>query len=423
MESPKPTKSASELHHALVEYLKHSGHLPSPRVEAAFRAVPRHLFLPEVELEKVYEDEAIPTKLQDEIPISSSSQPTIMAIMLEQLGLKPGQRVLEIGAGTGYNAALIAHLVGEQGQVVALDIDEDIVERARAHLKTAGFERVQVICGDGGQGYAEAAPYDRIILTVGAGDIAPAWREQLQPDGRIVLPLSLRGSQVSAAFEPRAGCLVSLSAVSCGFMRLRGSLSEPETKMNIGPEPGLSIQFDSPPALAAESLYKLLAGPSQTWRTKVRVSLEDIIWGGLSLWLASFTSNTFLLNDEGHGPSTSSGPGVVPNLLGKSNTASTVGGLLESGGLYILMRPPEETHLLPELAEASPKFELCIRSFGSDEAAARRLVNHIMAWDRAGRPSAARLQLKAYASDSHYSPAPNESVILKRWSKIVIQWK
>src|SRR5690242_18669642 len=98
MEVPKPSPNANELHRALVELLKRNGHLASPRVEAAFRAIPRHLFLPDIELEKVYQDEAIPTKLQDEIPISSSSQPTIMAIMLEQLDLKPGQRVLEIGA-------------------------------------------------------------------------------------------------------------------------------------------------------------------------------------------------------------------------------------------------------------------------------------------------------------------------------------
>src|SRR5688572_6916031 len=299
MESSKPSKTAQELHHSLIEYLKHGVHLPSASVEAAFRAVPRHLFLPDIELEQVYKDEPIATKLQDEIPISSSSQPTIMAIMLEQLGLKPGHSVLEIGAGTGYNAALLAHIVGEQGQVVAVDIDEDIVEQARTNLKTAGFERVQVIHGDGSQGYAEAAPYDRIILTVSAADLAPAWREQLQPGGRMVLPLSLRGSQVSVAFEPRAGCMVSLSAVSCGFMRLRGGLSEPETKINLGPEPGLSIQFDSPTALDAETLYQRLTGPAQDWRTKVRVSLDDIIWGGLSLWLASRTSNTFLLNAEG----------------------------------------------------------------------------------------------------------------------------
>ncbi len=99
--------------------------------------------------------------------------------MLEMLDLQPGQHVLEIGAGTGYAAALMAHLVGETGQVVTIDLDEDIVNDARGHLKAAGIEHVQVICGDGALGWEEAAPYDRVVLTVGASDIAPAWREQI----------------------------------------------------------------------------------------------------------------------------------------------------------------------------------------------------------------------------------------------------
>src|SRR5512146_3300442 len=113
--------------------------LIDPRVEAAFRAVPRHLFLPDLTPEEAYRDEAIPTKrLQTGQIVSSSSQPSIMAIMLEQLALEPGQRVLEIGAGTGYNAALIAHLVGETGHVVSLDIDQDIVDAAWLHLAATG---------------------------------------------------------------------------------------------------------------------------------------------------------------------------------------------------------------------------------------------------------------------------------------------
>ena len=105
-----------KLHHALVEELKGSGSIQSPEVEAAFRTVPRHLFLPGVPLEKVYSDEAIRTKSVGGVPVSSSSMPSIMAIMLEQLKLKPGHRVLEIGAGTGYNAALMAHIVGKAGK-------------------------------------------------------------------------------------------------------------------------------------------------------------------------------------------------------------------------------------------------------------------------------------------------------------------
>src|SRR5947209_6454431 len=171
MESPVPadgTNGASALHQALVDKLKRDGTILTSTVEAAFRAVPRHLFLPEVEPSEVYRDQAIATKSLNGMSFSSSSQPAIMAVMLELLELKPGQRVLEIGAGTGYNAALLAHIVGEKGQVVTVDIDEDIVESAREHLVAAGFVRVQVVCGDGGLGYPAAAPYDRIILYVTA---------------------------------------------------------------------------------------------------------------------------------------------------------------------------------------------------------------------------------------------------------------
>ncbi len=182
-------KDASARHHALVTRLKEGGYLSDPRVEAAFRAVPRHLFLPDVPLEVVYADEAIPTKRRDGLVISSSSQPAVMAIMLDQLALQPGHRVLEIGAGTGYNAALMAHIVGNTGQVVTVDIDDDIVAAAHAHLAVAGFPAVHVVCGDGALGSADAAPYDRIILTVGARDIAPAWIAQVRPDGRLLVPL------------------------------------------------------------------------------------------------------------------------------------------------------------------------------------------------------------------------------------------
>src|SRR5690606_14213709 len=140
-------------------------------------------------------------------PTSSSSQPAMIAIMLEQLDLQPGHHVLEIGAGTGYNAALIAHLVGEQGRVTTIDIDKGLVDAARAHLAKAGFDRVEVIAGDGMRGYAPNAPYDRIILTAAGWDIPPEWLAQLKPDGRLLLPLSFYGPQLSIAFERRDGYL------------------------------------------------------------------------------------------------------------------------------------------------------------------------------------------------------------------------
>ncbi|MCA1599640.1 MAG: methyltransferase domain-containing protein, partial [Chloroflexi bacterium] len=161
-------------HRALIDALRDTGHIATPRVETAFRAIPRHIFLPDVPLETVYADDAIPTKKRDGAAISSSSQPAVMAVMLEQLNLQRGQRVLEIGAGTGYNAALMAHIVGDTGRVIAIDIDDDIVAGARAHVAAAGVDNVEVVRGDGANGYPDDAPYDRIILTVSAWDIAPA---------------------------------------------------------------------------------------------------------------------------------------------------------------------------------------------------------------------------------------------------------
>ena len=120
---------------------------------AAFRTVRRHMFMPGVEPERAYRDEPLIIKSDPHrVPISSSSQPAIMARMLEQLDVRLGHRVLEIGTGSGYNAALLAQLVGETGAVVSVDIDVDLVEDARARLAECGVSQVTVGCGDGGSG-------------------------------------------------------------------------------------------------------------------------------------------------------------------------------------------------------------------------------------------------------------------------------
>ena len=154
----------------LVGRLVAGGRISTPAVEGAFRTVPRHVFLPGLPAERAYADEAVPIKWQDGVAISSVSQPSMMAIMLEQLDLRPAQRVLEIGAGSGYNAALIARIVGPSGLVVSIDIDQDLVDSAAAHLTAAGVDGVQLACADGAGGFPAAAPYDpRIVLTVGSG--------------------------------------------------------------------------------------------------------------------------------------------------------------------------------------------------------------------------------------------------------------
>lgn len=130
-------------------------------------------------------------------PPSSSSSPFLMAIMLEFLGLTPGMRVLEIGTGTGYNAALLAEIVGSQQLVTTLDIQPDLVERGKRLLQEAGYGGIQVHCTDGFRGWAQDAPYDRIVATTCCVDISAQWLDQLAGQGWALVPLC-HGGQMMA---------------------------------------------------------------------------------------------------------------------------------------------------------------------------------------------------------------------------------
>ncbi|HKD77749.1 MAG TPA: methyltransferase domain-containing protein [Ktedonobacterales bacterium] len=225
------TQVTSRLREAMVADITTRYAIRPPAILTALRTVPRHLFLPGIALDRAYNDDAIVTKHDaDGLPTSSASQPAIVAIMLDQLEAMPGMRVLEIGAGTGYNAALLAEIVGPQGHVTTVDLDADVSAAARQHLEAAGYgpDRVTVICGDGAYGWAEDAPYDRIILTVGAWDVLPHWFAQLIDGGRIVVPLAIHTVQISAALERHDQTLSSTTLQPCGFMRLRGPFAGPE---------------------------------------------------------------------------------------------------------------------------------------------------------------------------------------------------
>ncbi|NCC32021.1 MAG: methyltransferase domain-containing protein, partial [Chloroflexia bacterium] len=232
---PVPSKKTSfdpqqahQLHADLVEHLSRDGLLADPALARAFRLVPRHHFLPDHTLEQIYSDQALAVKRKAGAWVSSSSQPGMMAIMLAQLGLQPGHRVLEIGTGTGYNAALIAAIVGPTGRVVSVDLEADLIKSARVHLDQAGFPEIDLRHADGALGAPDAAPFDRIIVTAGAWDLLPAWRTQLAPGGRIVVPMTIFPSlMLSLAFEQRGSVWEALSAHPCGFVLLRGSEAHP----------------------------------------------------------------------------------------------------------------------------------------------------------------------------------------------------
>jgi protein-L-isoaspartate(D-aspartate) O-methyltransferase len=121
--------------------------------------------------------------------LSCASAPWLVAAMLDQLDVQLGNRILEIGAGTGYNACLLAKLTGRADLVTTIDVDADVTTKASQALTATGYGDVHVVTGDCGLGYPDHAPYDRMIATVSPFDIPVAWWKQLAPGGRLVAPL------------------------------------------------------------------------------------------------------------------------------------------------------------------------------------------------------------------------------------------
>ncbi|MFD9306163.1 methyltransferase domain-containing protein [Streptomyces sp. NPDC060048] len=198
-------------HAAQVRELTTAGVLEDPAWRAAFAAVPRHVFVPYFYtgrgagneriwsedpdperrarwLRGVYTDAPLATRLRDGELVSSSSQPSLMAKMLEALDVRDGDDVMEIGAGTGYNAALLCHRLGDD-HVTTVDLDEEITESARSHLARLGY-RPAVVTGDGARGCPSRAPFDRILVTCTLPRIPYAWLGQCRPGARILAPLS-----------------------------------------------------------------------------------------------------------------------------------------------------------------------------------------------------------------------------------------
>jgi protein-L-isoaspartate(D-aspartate) O-methyltransferase len=152
-----------------------------PRVLAALREVPRHRFVPREWRARAYQDGPLPIGKGQTI-----SQPYIVAVMTELLRPEPGDRVLEIGTGSGYQAAVLARLVP---QVYSIEIVPELAERARATLKELGVENVEVVTGDGYRGLPDRAPFDGILLTAAPREVPEPLLEQLAIGGRLVAPV------------------------------------------------------------------------------------------------------------------------------------------------------------------------------------------------------------------------------------------
>lgn len=174
----------------LVNSLKLQGIIKSKEVENAFLKVPRHLFVPERLREEAYIDAPLPIGFGQTI-----SAPHMVAIMLELLELRKGQKVLEVGAGSGWNACLIAEIVGKRGKVFTIERIPEIARFAEENIRKVGFKNIEVIVGDGTLGYEKAKPYDRIIVTAASPIIPEPLLQQLKKGGILLAPVGNRFCQ------------------------------------------------------------------------------------------------------------------------------------------------------------------------------------------------------------------------------------
>lgn len=326
---------AETAHHDLIDQIIARGSLWSEALIAAFRATPRLYFLDrlyshrdnrwrtvevedptEEELGIVYSDRAITTRLsaagtgEPICAISSSSQPSLMAQMLEDLDLARGQRVLEIGAGTGYNAALLAHVVG---RVLSLDVDQAVLEDAQRHLSRFPDREVRLVHADGRRGYPSAGPYDRIQVTAATDDLEPAWVEQVRPGGIVQVPLDLGpGLAWVCQGGPYEGGFVGRLTRPAFFMPLRdesesgrdrnqptGPMPDPEEMAHATPPWGHWSDFrawgrmDPPTSMAVLGwLEGMTTGHAALpdGRTAFGVadpSRQEVCWMGMQEWRVS----------------------------------------------------------------------------------------------------------------------------------------
>ncbi|MER5501449.1 MULTISPECIES: methyltransferase domain-containing protein [unclassified Streptomyces] len=255
---PDPfAEAAAEERRAMVRGIVAGGALADPAWRAAFEQVPRHLFVPYYFvdggrerlwcedpdpdrrarwLRGAYEDGALATRIRDGELISSSSQPSLMARMLEELDVRGGQRVLEVGAGSGYNAALLAHRLGDDA-VTTVDLDPEITESARRHLAAAGHHPA-VVTGDGARGCPGRGPYDRIIATCTLPCVPWAWPAQCVPGARILAPFATGLIALRVRETAHGRCAEGrFLHTAAYFVPLRGASAVPARYPRIGRVP------------------------------------------------------------------------------------------------------------------------------------------------------------------------------------------
>ncbi|MFF6997758.1 methyltransferase, FxLD system [Streptomyces sp. NPDC008313] len=412
-DTPAPTSeninapaSEQQWRDAMVEQLIELGAARSARVVAAFRSVPRHLATPEVDAAKTYEAEfAAVTKTDPTgVNISSVSAPRIQAMQIEQADIQPGMSVLEIGSG-GVNAAYLAEMVGERGRVVTMDIDHDVTRRAEDFLKATGYDRiVTVITADGEHGVPGHAPYDRIVVTVQAADIPPAWVHLLKEGGRLVVPLRMRGMTRTVAFVRDKERLVSDGFELCGFVPMQG-VGENRVRLVLlhdVEEEEIALRLDGHPEPDAEALRVALGMPRVEAWSGVTVAGDEST-EHLDLWLTTALDNLPLMaakiGARKRGLVASASPIGVPTLVDGDSFA------------YRTARPTDD----PD------RYELGAIGHGPQaRKVADRLVEEIQVWHSDHRAHRAHIEVHPAGTPDDRLPAGR--LVDRPHTRVTITW-
>ncbi|MEU6429712.1 methyltransferase, FxLD system [Microbispora sp. NPDC046973] len=277
-------KSADRLRADLVTALREHGSIRSLEVAAAFEKVPRERFAPEAPLDAAYSvwDVVVTKRDPDGKATSSISAPWLQAEMLEAARLTRGTRVLEIGSG-GYNAALIAEIVGPDGFVVTVDIDPWVTERAARFLADTGYPQVKVVLGDAEHAANEYGPFDAILVTAGAWDCP--WGRLLAPEGRMVVPLRFATITRSITFVHDGDRLRGLDPTVCGFIPMQGAGAYKDQEAVLA-DGAVKLTIEGGPGLDVDALGWALVEPRTELWTGVEVGRGEP-FDTLNLWLAT----------------------------------------------------------------------------------------------------------------------------------------
>jgi protein-L-isoaspartate(D-aspartate) O-methyltransferase len=396
------SEAAAKLRDDMVGELVDDGVITSAAVEAAMRVVPRHLFTPDAGLDEAYRpyDSLVTIRDAQGRALSSVSAPQLQAFMLEQAGIEPGMRVLEVGSG-GYNAALLAELAGPGGEVTTMDIDPQVTSRARRLLTLAGYPRVAVVLADAEDGVPSRAPFDRILVTAGAWDVPPAWMAQLAEDGRLLVPLRIRGLTRTLTFAKDGDHLVSRSSRLFGFVPLQGAGAHQAGQIVLC-SGELTVLFDDgcPPA-ARLSNSTFTGGRTETW-TGVQIGRTEPL-DEVQMWLAASLPGFCQVRVDLERSS-----GLVTPIGRHALAQATAEGRSLA---YLTARPAQDTTA-----------EFGVHAYGPDrDTLAQSVATSVQDWDSRYRNGPGPV-IGVYPADTPDDRLPAGRVVDKKHSRITITW-